>query len=106
MAIGLLRQQNRPGPLLGLRLAIGGRQVRGSVVVLENDIGNLPRLHDRLGEYGARILGGFLLVGVIAPNTDDKKQWQLEVVDKVAQGVAGLEQAGTLDKHDRTPPAQ
>src|SRR5438876_6564830 len=73
---------------------------------VEKYIGNLPGLQDRLGKDGTGIAGVPLLECVITAQADDQEKRQLQVVDDIAQGIAGFEQAGALNEHNRSLTAQ
>ncbi len=45
-------------------------------------------------------------MGKPAPHANHEEQWQFQVVDEIAQRIAGLEQAGTLNEDDRPSAAQ
>lgn len=101
-----LGQQHHPCPIPRLGLLIRRDQIDGSVAVIENDVWDLPRLHDRLGEDRTRVGGLPLLMEIVAANPDDEKERQFQIVDDIAKRVASFKQAGTLDEHDRPFAAQ
>ena len=62
----------------------------------------------RIGSVNDRAVVGGLSGQVcpVAPHADDQLQRQLQIVDHVPQRIAGLEQAGALDDHDRPGQAE
>src|SRR5262245_9718412 len=94
-----LRQQYHPGAPFGAPLPDLRRQVGRGAVALEDDRRHAPGPDDRAGEGGTGVGRRPLLVGVIAADADQDEQRQFQVVDDVAERVAGLEEPGDLN-HD------
>src|SRR5262249_54261089 len=99
IAMTLLREQNDTGSLLRPRLPVGSGEIVRRRSAVQETVRKLPRLQQGLGEDWTAIGRGALLVGVITAHANHQEQRQLQVVDDVAQGIAGLEEAGTLDHH-------
>ena len=83
-----------------------GARSAAAVERVEPRVRQLPRPHDRLGERRAVVGRLAVAVRLPAPHADEQLQRQLQVVDDVPHRVAGLEEAGTLDRDQRPRPAE
>lgn len=70
-------------------------------VMLEQGIGQAPRLEDRLGEDRAGIARFAGAMRRVAANADQERHWQIQVVDEIPQSIARLKQAGALHNQER-----
>ena len=106
LASELLRNEDRAGPCLQLGFPIRCGHLIHTVFFRENLVGDLPGLQNGLCENGTGISTDATLVGKIAAHSHDQEKRQFQIVDNIAQRIAGFEQSRALNHHNGLTSAQ